>query len=73
MKNIDNEILRLLDIKEQVDDFNKMRSTSREYIVPISLAKYRELASLNKLNEDALYYVLNQEVGQYIDGYLDIS
>ena len=71
MKNINNEIQKLLDIKEQIDDFNKMRSASSEYIVPISLAKYRELANTSKLNENALYYILKQEVGQYIDGYIN--
>ena len=70
-KNIETEIHRLLKIKEEVDGFNSLRKVIVN-LVPISKARYDELAHDNQLDESTLYYILSKEVGQYIEGYQDI-
>lgn len=70
VKNIDTEIQRLLIIKEEIDAFNIMKKWYLN-IVPISQSKYNELASNNHLDEEALYYIFDKDIGQYIDGYIE--
>lgn len=70
-KNIDTEIQRLLTVKEAVKAFNRMKERYPK-TVPISQSKYDELLSNNCLDEETFYYVIDKDIGQYIDGYIDI-
>lgn len=71
VKNIDTEIQRLLTVKEGINTFNRMKERYPKTI-PISQAKYHELLSEQRLDRKTFYYVIDKEVGQYIDGYMDI-
>ena len=70
MKNIDNEINKLLAIKRDVLEVNSFIRQCIFDVVPISQCKYNEFASDDKLKEDTVYYVLDPEIGQYIEGYI---
>ena len=70
VKNIDTEIQRLLIMQEEIDAFNIMKKWHLN-IVPISQPKYNEFASNNRLDEEALYYIFDKDIGQYIDGYIE--
>ena len=71
VKNIDTELQRLLIVKEEINAFNRMKERYPK-TVPISQSKYNELFSNNGLDEETFYYVIDKDVGQYIDGYMDI-
>lgn len=71
VKNIDTELQRLLIVKEEINAFNRMKERYLK-TVPISQSKYNELLSNNGLDEETFYYVIDKDVGQYIDGYMDI-
>lgn len=71
-KNIDTEIQRLLTVKEEINAFNRIKERYPK-TVPISQSKYNELLNNNCLDEEAFYYVINKDIGQYIDGYMDIK
>ena len=70
-KNIDNEINKLLDIKELIKEIEYMQQYSRFTIIPVSQCKYDKLRSNNKTRSDTLYYVIEPEIGQYIEGYIE--
>ncbi len=72
VKNIDTEIQRLLIAKEEIYAFNRMKALYPK-TVPISQSKYNELLNNNCLDEETFYYVFDKEVGQYIDGYMDVD
>lgn len=72
VKNIDTEIQRLLIAKEEINTFNMLKKQCSK-IVPISKAKYDELATEQCLDNETLYYIFDKEIGQYIDGYVDID
>jgi hypothetical protein len=71
VKNINTELQRLLIVKEEINAFNRMKERYPK-TVPISQSKYNELLSNNGLDEETFYYVIDKDVGQYIDGYMDI-
>lgn len=71
VKNIDTELQRLLIVKEEINAFNRMKERYPK-TVPISKSKYNELLSNNGLDEETFYYVMDKDVGQYIDGYMYI-
>jgi hypothetical protein len=67
-KDIDQEIARLLKIKEEVDTVNKLRKTVNKLEV-FSQLMYDHFSSKGLLKSDTLYYVVDREVGQYIEGF----
>ena len=71
MKNIDYEIQRLLDIKQTVESFNVARKNSSIIMIPISQGSFNTLSIENKLNTEYLYCVFDEEIGQYIEGYIE--
>ena len=71
MKNIDYEIQKLLDIKQDAENFNIARKNSSIIMIPISQGAFNILSIENKLNTEYLYYVFDKEIGQYIEGYLE--
>ena len=71
VKNINTEIQRLLIVKEEINTFNRIKERYPK-IIPISQAKYDELLNKQCLDRETIYYVIDKEVGQYIDGYMDI-
>lgn len=73
MKDINLEINRLEAIKYEVDRLEMTRKNFRYPLNFISQAKYDELAVNNELNKDDFYYIVEPEMGQYIEGYIDIE
>lgn len=70
MKDIDKEINKLLAIKNEVLEIQMAIKQSKIAIIPISQWKYYELASNDMLRHDTLYYIVEPEVGQYIESYI---
>ena len=70
MKNIDNEINKLLAIKRDVLKTNLFIKQCIFNVIPISKCKFDELASDDKLKEDVIYYILEPEIGQYLENYI---
>lgn len=73
MKDISLEINRLEAIKYEVERLEMARKNFRYPLNFISQAKYNELATNNELNIDDFYYIVEPEMGQYIEGYMDIE
>lgn len=67
LKNIDNEINHLINIKEQIGMFNQFKKFNSN-IVAITRYKYDEFLHQNLINEDTIYCVFDNEAAQYIDG-----
>lgn len=65
-KDIDYEIERLQNIKEQIISFNQLRQ-SNPNVVAITYDKFNELMSRNLLNKDTIYCTFYNDVAQYID------
>lgn len=73
-KNINAELLRLLEIKDEVSEFSLVKKIYYAVnVVPISQAKYDEMLHNRDLDENTFYYILSREVGQYIEEYKDIE
>ena len=70
MKNIDTEINRLLSIKEDIQRINLFKQNCILNMDILSKQKYDEFVRDGFLNENKLYYIVDQEVGQYIEGYI---
>lgn len=73
MKDINQEINRLEAIKYEVDRLKMVRKNFRYPLNFISQVKYDELADNDELNKDDFYYIVEPEIGQYIEGYMDIE
>jgi hypothetical protein len=67
-KDIDQEIARLLKIKEEVDKVNNLRKTVDKLEV-FSQLMYDYFKDKNLLQSDTLYHIVDHEVGQYIKGF----
>jgi hypothetical protein len=65
-RDIDYEIKRLQDIKEQVASFNQLRQLNPN-VVAITHDKFNEFMSRNLLNKDTIYCTFDNELAQYID------
>ena len=70
VKNIDTELQRLLIVKEEINAFNRMKDWWPK-TVPISKHKYNELLSNNCLGKETFYYVIDKDIGKYIEGYME--
>ena len=68
-KNIDDEINKLLDIRDVIKEFEYMQQHSDFTVFTMSQRKYDELCSNNEIMNDAIYYIFEPEIGQYIKGY----
>lgn len=69
-KNIDDEIDTLLKIKEEVAKINFIKGLDMKAEF-VSACKYDQLSTSQLLDEDTIYYVVDPEVGQYIEGYME--
>ena len=69
-KNIDEELNTLLKIKEEVVRINFIKGLNMKAEF-LSLYKYDQLSSDGLLDKDTLYYVIDPEIGQYIEGYIE--
>lgn len=69
VKDIDYEINRLLKIKEEVAVINYMKKLDMT-LEFVSETRYNKLSFANKLDNDTVYYVVDAEIGQYIEGYI---
>lgn len=70
-KNIDQEIARLLKIKEEeVDVINNLKKNNDKLEI-VSQRMFNYLSSKNKLTPDIFYYVVDPEIGQYLDDFID--
>ena len=67
-KDINQEIEHLLKIKEEVDKVNNFKKSVDKYEI-VSQLMYDFFASKNLLKSDVFYYIVNNEVGQYIEGF----
>jgi hypothetical protein len=70
VKNIDDELNTLLKIKEEVVRINFIKGLDikAEFV---SACKYDQLRSNQLLDNDTIYYVVDPEIGQYIEGYIE--
>lgn len=57
-KNIDDEINKLLDIKELIKEIKYMQQNATFAIMLMSQCKYDELCSSNLIIDDMLYYII---------------
>ena len=69
-KNIDDELNTLLKIKEEVVRINFIKGLDMKTNF-VSACKYDQLSSNQLLDNDTIYYVVDPEVGQYIEGYME--
>ena len=70
MKDINLEINRLLSIKEDIHRIELFKQNCIFDIDILSKQKYDEFARNSLIEENKLYYIIDQEVGQYIEGYI---
>lgn len=70
MRNIDDDINRLLEIKRCILEVQRYIESSKLDLIPISQYKYNELVSNNATKCDAFYYILEPEIGQYLENYI---
>ena len=68
MKDINQELEKLLRIKTELDKIMELKKTVPTLLV-VSQLMYDHLSSKNLLNPNTLYYVTSVEVGQYIEGF----
>lgn len=68
IKDIDQEIEKLLKIKEEINKINDLKN-SVDKLEVMSQARYDFLASKNLLKSDVFYYVADMEVKPYIEGF----
>ena len=66
LKNIDNEIRHLLDMKSRIDSFNAFVKSVPNALA-ITQCKLDELSCQGLLNEGTLYCVCDNDIAQYID------
>ena len=69
-KAINQEIARLLKIKEEVDNINNFIKNNNKVRV-ISQHAFSVFSSQKIIKPDIFYYVVDEEVGQYIEGFID--
>ena len=68
VKNIDQEIERLLKIKKEVDNINELKKSVNNIVV-LSQARYDFFASKNLIKPDIFYFIVSVEAGRYIEGF----
>ena len=78
MKNIDEEINKLIEIKCKIlaikKEIGHLKNPNSDYmfnVIPMSICKYNEFISNNLVRDDTIYYIIEPEVGQYIEGYIE--
>ena len=67
-KNINEEIEKLLKIKEEVDKINDFIKHTDKYEI-VSQSMYDFLNSKNLIKPNVFYYITSIEVGSYIEGF----
>lgn len=70
MKDINTEINRLLSIKEDIYRIKLFKQNCIFDVDILSKQKYDEFDRNGLIKENKLYYIVDQEVGQYIEGYM---
>jgi hypothetical protein len=70
MINIDEEINKLLEIKDEVTAINEVKKRCVLNLNVVSPSKYDEIVNNGLIEKDRLYYVVDWDVGQYIEDYI---
>lgn len=70
MKDINREINRLKAIKSEIERLHRVRRLINNPHF-LSQFKYEELARDNKINDNELYFIVEPEIGQYMEDYMD--
>ena len=68
MKNINQEIERLLMIKAEVDEIEVLKNSGMKVEV-VSQLMYDYMSGKNILKPDTIYRIATHEVGQYVEGF----
>lgn len=68
IKDIDQEIEKLIKIKEEINKINDLKN-SVDKLEVMSQARYDFLTSKNLLKSDVFYYIADMEVKPYIEGF----
>lgn len=69
-KNINEEIDKLLYIRDEVYFYTKLLIADKNVRI-ISKDKFNQWMNENKLDEDIIYCIVDPEIGQYIEGYIE--
>lgn len=67
-KDIDQDIDRLMKIKEEVDQAKLLKILTPDLEI-ISQAMYDYLVSKNLKQPDTYYFIVSHEAGEYIEGF----
>lgn len=67
LRDINQEIEKLLEIKKEVDKINELRKINKNLMV-VSQARYNYISSANPVDQD-IYYIAPLEVRPYVEGY----
>lgn len=70
MRNIDDDINMLLGIKRCILEIKRYTKNSQLDLIPISQCKYNELVLNDMIRYDTFYYILEPEIGQYLENYI---
>ena len=68
MKDINQEIEKLLLIKAEVDEIEILKKT-KDKVEVVSQLMYDYMSNKNLLKSDTIYRITTWEVGQYIEGF----
>lgn len=68
-KEIDNEIVRLIELKSEIRETMSVLNCLKNAI-PISKSSYDKLCFNKEVKDDVLYYIVKPEIGKYIDSYI---
>ena len=70
MRNIDDDINKLLGIRRCILEIKRYTKQYKLDLIPISKCKYDEIVLNSAIRNDAFYYILDPEIGQYLEGYI---
>jgi hypothetical protein len=68
IKNINEEIKKLLAIKEELENINKMKA-EHDNVEVVSQRMYEFLTENNYIQKDTIYYIASLDARPYIEGY----
>ena len=67
-RNIDEDIEKLLAIKEEIESINKLRA-EKENVEVVSQRMYDFLSENSYIQKDTIYYIASIDARPYIEGY----
>lgn len=68
---IDSKIVELLNLKQEIEHTIYLLKAFNA--IPISKTAFNKLCDDEKIDKEAVYYIVKPEVGKYIKGYIDIG